>query len=187
VSVEKSFTNKEIEKSFMELTKKQFGEKVLTSLTGPKNIGNMYCGSLYSYFFFFHFVHDIISGLCSLISGQESCELQGKRIVLFSYGSGLAASMFSLKVVGSTDQMKLCFNIEKRLEKRNKISPEQFETLMCAREEAHGKKGYTPSGLVDAEGFFTGSWYLDTVDEKYRRSYKQFEECFVICREWMFR
>lgn len=50
VSEKESYTNKEIEKSFMDMTKTMFVDKVSSSLAAPKNIGNMYCGSLYSYF-----------------------------------------------------------------------------------------------------------------------------------------
>ncbi len=50
-----------------------------------RNIGNMYCGSVYG-------------GLVSLFA-ELSNELVGKRVLLFSYGSGLASSMFSLRVV----------------------------------------------------------------------------------------
>ena len=49
-------------------------------------LGNIYTGSLYN-------------GLISLIC-DKSINLSGKRIMLFRYGSGCAASMFSVKFKG---------------------------------------------------------------------------------------
>ena len=49
-----------------------------------KQLGNIYTGSLYN-------------GLLSLIC-DETIDLTGKKILMFSYGSGCAASMFVLKV-----------------------------------------------------------------------------------------
>ena len=54
------------------------------SLLLAKQLGNIYTGSLYN-------------GLLSLIC-DETIDLAGKRILMFSYGSGCAASMFILKV-----------------------------------------------------------------------------------------
>jgi hydroxymethylglutaryl-CoA synthase len=62
VSVQDSYTNKEIEKSFMNLTKMEFAKKVTPSLIAAKNMGNMYCGSLYG-------------GLASLLSAVPPQEL----------------------------------------------------------------------------------------------------------------
>ena len=49
-----------------------------------KQLGNIYTGSLYN-------------GLLSLIC-DETIDLTGKKILMFSYGSGCAASMFVLRV-----------------------------------------------------------------------------------------
>lgn len=47
-------------------------------------IGNIYTGSLYA-------------GLCSIISDPK-IDLTNKRIMMFSYGSGCASSMFLIRV-----------------------------------------------------------------------------------------
>lgn len=76
-------------------------------------------------------------------------ELQGKRIVLFSYGSGLASAMFSLhftkedKMISALQQLKdNVSHVKSYLEKRTKCSPETFSQMMKLREETHnsGKK-----------------------------------------------
>jgi hydroxymethylglutaryl-CoA synthase len=51
-----------------------------------KQLGNIYTGSLYN-------------GLISLVCDKD-VNLVGKKIFMFSYGSGCAASMFIIKVVG---------------------------------------------------------------------------------------
>ena len=69
---------------------KQFGnewrDKAERSLLLAKQLGNIYTGSLYN-------------GLLSLIC-DESIDLTGKKVLMFSYGSGCAASMFVLKING---------------------------------------------------------------------------------------
>jgi len=54
------------------------------SLLLSKQLGNIYTGSLYN-------------GLLSLIC-DNTIDLSGKKVLMFSYGSGCAASMFILKV-----------------------------------------------------------------------------------------
>jgi len=66
ISIEDSFTNKDIEKAFVAHTKSEFEARVLPTLLCSKNMGNLYCGSLYS-------------GLCSLIS-----EIDSERLVIVS-------------------------------------------------------------------------------------------------------
>ena len=57
-----------------------------------KQLGNIYTGSLYN-------------GLMTLI-GDKSLDLVGKKIMMFSYGSGCAASMFFIRVKGSYKEMQ---------------------------------------------------------------------------------
>lgn len=69
---------------------KNFGhiwkDKCERSLLLAKQLGNIYTGSLYN-------------GLISLVC-DTSVDLQGKKILMFSYGSGCAASMFIIRVAG---------------------------------------------------------------------------------------
>lgn len=113
---EASLTDKTLEKHFMELSKSAFGQSVKPGTLLPKMCGNMYTASLYS-------------SLASLLFQVSSKELQGKRIGMFSYGSGLASSMFSLKVVGDTSKIAAVLNLTARLEERTVVSPEIFEKV----------------------------------------------------------
>lgn len=66
---------------------KDWKDKCERSLRLAKNLGNIYTGSLYN-------------GLLSLVC-DESIDLRGKRIMMFSYGSGCAASLFMVRVIGN--------------------------------------------------------------------------------------
>ena len=115
----KSITDKVVEKTFMGLTKKRFQERVQPSIEIPTMCGNMYCASVYS-------------GIVSLISKVDSSALQGKRIGVFSYGSGLASSLFSIKVNGSTETMQKVLNIQERLAARTTVAPAVYDEVSVA-------------------------------------------------------
>lgn len=103
-------------------------------------------------------------------------QLSGKRLVLFSYGSGLAAAMYSLRV--STDfapkspLASLSCNVSDipgLLTARRVVSPPEFEAIMKLREETHHKAPYEPQG--NASDLFPSTFYLTSVDDKHRRTY----------------
>lgn len=112
----KSLADKVLEKTFMGLTKKRFNERVQPSILAPTNCGNMYSASVYS-------------GLVSLLSTVDSASLQGKRIGVFSYGSGLASSLFSLKIVGNTETIAKTLNLQERLDARTVVAPEVYDSV----------------------------------------------------------
>jgi len=165
VKLEDTYFDRDIEKAFMTLSKSAFEEKTQPSLLVANQVGNMYTPSLYG-------------GLVSLLISRGADELAGKRIALFSYGSGLASSMFSLHVSLDTNPgsplkhlVANLTHIKSQLELRHKISPEEFDSIMEIREHNHHKAPYTPQASLDI--LFPGTWYLDNVDEMHRRSYKR--------------
>jgi hydroxymethylglutaryl-CoA synthase len=113
---ERSLSDKVVEKTFMGLTKKRFNERVGPSIQVPTMCGNMYCGSVYG-------------GLVSLLANVDSATLEGKRIGVYSYGSGLASSLFSLKVNGSTETIQKTLNLQERLEARLTVAPEVYDQV----------------------------------------------------------
>lgn len=157
VPYEQSVTDKNVEKTFVALSKKRFATRVQPSIEVPTMCGNMYTASVYS-------------SLVSLISNISSDELQGKRVGIFSYGSGLASSMFSLKVKGSTEEMRSKVDLHKRLESRRTVAPEVYDEMCNLRERAHLKKSYQPKGEV--ETIVPGTYYLTNIDEMFRREYE---------------
>ena len=91
---------------------------------------------------------------------------------MFSYGSGLASSMYSIRVADSPLLVKMnqcMLNIPNALAARKTIPPAEFEKTMKLREETHHLAPYQPVG--DPSQLFPGTYYLTKVDEKHRRSY----------------
>ncbi|KAG9766535.1 hydroxymethylglutaryl-CoA synthase, partial [Aureobasidium melanogenum] len=156
MDVETSYSDKTVEKTFMALSKKRFAARVQPSIQVPTMCGNMYCGSVYG-------------SLCALLSNVSSQDLQGKRVGIFSYGSGLASSFFSFRVKGSTEEMMKQIDLQNRLDSRRVVAPEVYDEMCNLRERAHLKKDYSPSG--NPETLFPGTYYLTKVDEMFRREY----------------
>ncbi|CAD0095841.1 unnamed protein product [Aureobasidium vineae] len=156
MDLEKSYSDKTVEKTFMTLSKKRFAARVQPSIQVPTMCGNMYCGSVYG-------------SLCALLSNVSSQDLQGKRVGIFSYGSGLASSFFSFRVKGSTEEMHKQIDLQNRLDSRRVVAPEVYDEMCNLRERAHLKKDYSPAG--NPETLFPGTYYLTKVDDLFRREY----------------
>ena len=62
---------------------------------------------------------------------------------MFSFGSGLASSMFLIRVNSDPSFMRSKLDIENKLRSRVKVSPEDYDQLMALRQQNYGKKGYT--------------------------------------------
>jgi len=60
--------------------------------------------------------------------------------MMFSYGSGLAASMFLLKVQRSVKFMSPIMSIKLRLNNRIRISATEYDSIMLQREKNYGVK-----------------------------------------------
>ncbi|KAJ3496401.1 hypothetical protein NLG97_g2682 [Lecanicillium saksenae] len=153
---EKSLTDKAIEKTFMGLTKKRFQERVNPAIQVATMCGNMYCASVWG-------------GLASLLSLVPSKDLEGKRIGLFSYGSGLAASFMSFRVNGSVENIAKVLDIPTRLEARRAVPPATYDEMCNLRKQAHLQKDYTPKGEVST--IIPGAYYLTKVDDMFKREY----------------
>jgi len=152
----KSLSDKVVEKTFMTLTKKRFAERVTPAVQVATNCGNMYCGSVWS-------------GLASLIAHVGSAGLQGKRVGLFSYGSGMAASFMSFRVEGDLETIVKNLNIPARLEARRQVSPTVYEEFCALRHDAHLQKDYTPKG--DISTIAPGTYYLEKINDMFQRTY----------------
>jgi hydroxymethylglutaryl-CoA synthase len=116
IEYQASLTDKLVEKTFMGLTKKRFAERVQPAVQVPTLCGNMYCGSVWG-------------GLVSLICNVAPKSLLGKRIGVFSYGSGLASSLLSLKVVGDVSDMVEKVDLHRRLEARKTVEPKVYDEV----------------------------------------------------------
>lgn len=108
-----SLENRDLEKACVAFTKAGYAQKVGPCAFVPKQIGNMYTAAVWA-------------GLASLVSEVDSENLQGKRVLLYSYGSGLAASMISFRILDNTTNIKEKLNLRERLAARIHSKPEEF-------------------------------------------------------------
>lgn len=106
----------------MGASKDMFEAKVRASTLTSKKLGNMYAASVYG-------------SLASLLDTVPSQDLAGKRIGVYSYGSGLAASFFSLRVKGSTEEMHDKLQLQSRLAKNEVRSCQEYlDALKVSRD-----------------------------------------------------
>ncbi|XP_002738314.1 hydroxymethylglutaryl-CoA synthase 1-like [Saccoglossus kowalevskii] len=163
LKLEDTYFDRTVEKTFMACSKATFEKKVKPSLLLANQIGNMYTPSVYG-------------GLVSYIAQNSVADIAGKRVGLFSYGSGLASSLYSIKFSEDTAPgsklsklSEVLSDVTVRLDSRKKIAPKIFADTMKLRQDTHHLANYTPVGCID--DLFPGTWYLTHVDEMHRRQY----------------
>jgi len=152
-----SYFNKGIANDFQKLSGPAYKEKIEPSTLLSLELGNCYTASLYA-------------GLLSLIDSKGD-QLVGKRIVLFSYGSGMAATMFSVTVRSSLEFIRKISRLPQRLQERKFIEPTEYVQIMELREKRLLDHSYVPVGSLG--DLFPGTFYLEKIDDKYRRYYKR--------------
>jgi hydroxymethylglutaryl-CoA synthase len=125
-----------------------------------KNLGNIYTGSLYL-------------GILALIINPK-INLMNKRVMMFSYGSGCAATLFVLRVVSSSINEIREKNIDllPRLQNRIKVSPQDYNDLLSYKESLYNSNNYIPKDKV--ENLFENTFFLEKVDDKWRRHYSKY-------------
>ncbi|XP_058836872.1 uncharacterized protein LOC131693232 [Topomyia yanbarensis] len=162
VKLEETYFDRDVEKAFMAHFTPVFNTKTKPSLHLANQVGNMYTPSVYS-------------GLVSLLINSDISELKGKKVGVFSYGSGLASTMYSISItsdVQALTSLKSYLNyVQPLLDSRNKVTPEDFTKMMEIREANNHAAPYEPSGSV--ETLFPGTYYLASVDKMHRRSYER--------------
>jgi len=160
LKLEDTYFNRELEQIVMTSSKPLFLSKTQTTLTLSTLIGNMYTSSLYG-------------GLISLLVSKDATSLLGKRIGMFSYGSGLASTMFSLQVSNEIEAVEPLVHgikdVAHRLDSRKCVAPAEFSAVLKSKEETHHLAPYQPTGPIDT--LDPGVYYLVDIDSMYRRSY----------------
>ncbi|KAF7364271.1 3-hydroxy-3-methylglutaryl coenzyme A synthase [Mycena sanguinolenta] len=151
-----SILDKNIEKTFIAAGKTSFAAKVDPGMACSRRLGNMYTASLYGC-------------LASLLSTISSADLLGKRVSLYAFGGGCAASFWTLRIKGDTSEIARKMDLLSRLEKMKVVSCQEFTDALQLREKNHNAVNFTPEGSID--NIWPGAYYLEFVDEKYRRKY----------------
>lgn len=97
-----TLSDKTLEKTFVSFASPSYKEHVAPSMHCAKRCGNMYTASLYG-------------GLASVVSAVEPSALKGKRLSMFAYGSGCAASFYTIRVKGDTSEIQEKMDLLNRL------------------------------------------------------------------------
>lgn len=154
----KTFTDKVVEKAFIAHAAEHYKSAVVPGSDCVKRCGNMYTASLYG-------------ALASVLANVSSSELQGKRIGMYAFGSGCAASFFAARVVGSTDELANKMQLKQRLEAMDVVPCQDYVDGLKLREDNHNAIEYDPKGSLD--NVWPGAYYLEGIDNLFRRTYKQ--------------
>jgi hydroxymethylglutaryl-CoA synthase len=92
-----------------------FAAEVATSLVFPAEVGNIYTGSLYL-------------ALASLLH-QEAAAIEGRRIGLFSYGSGCVAEYFAGRVAEGAGAFAARLRLDAPLTGRRRCTVAEYEAI----------------------------------------------------------
>jgi len=161
VVLEDTYFDRDVEKAFMAHSNETFETKTKPSLLVATNVGNMYTPSVYG-------------GLVSHLVSQTPDSLAGQKLALFSFGSGLASSFFSVSVTSDVAALQRLLaslsDVIPRLDARIKMSPADFEDCLRMREAAIHAAPLKPTGSLE---MFPGTWYLVGIDEMHRREYAE--------------
>eukprot|EP00043_Microstomoeca_roanoka_P000624 m.28255 g.28255 ORF g.28255 m.28255 type:complete len:506 (+) comp10422_c0_seq2:337-1854(+) len=154
-ALEETYNDREFIKVLGSVSKPVYEAMVKPTELITKECGNSYCGSLYA-------------GLLSLITNKAE-ELPQNRILLFSYGSGLAATLFSIRVANDVTYIRDTADVTNRLASRKQLEPAKFEQLLAEREKEYTRYDFSPEAK-DTE-LFPGTYYVDRIDNLERRFY----------------
>jgi len=144
------------------ITHEEFKNKGEAACTLSKEIGNVYSASLWL----------SLASLCAL--GEK---LAGKRILSFSYGSGLCSSLFVLR--GGSNQSsveklrifgKQC-DYGSRLKIRIELTPEMFYDVHESNKRAFNSQNeVTPKSTITED---SNAYYLQSKDSQGKRKYEK--------------
>jgi len=95
-----------------EIYNQTFSKKVAPGLMGVREVGNIYTGSVYM-------------GLVSLLENERE-KVEGKRIGIFSYGSGCGAEFLLYNMRIDISSIIDSLHFKEQLDKRKKITFEQY-------------------------------------------------------------
>ena len=162
VPLEDTYESREIEAAARHISQSLFLSRVMPSCCINQKVGNCYTGSVYA-------------ALLSLVC-EKGQELEGKRVGLFSYGSGSVATFFSL--VGrqassprfSLDKIRTVTDMFSRLEVRKRCTNEAFVAALELRAAKYGQANMTPDGSLD--DIAPGTYYLTGINSQHHRTYK---------------
>mmetsp|Transcript_32268 Transcript_32268/g.126275 ORF Transcript_32268/g.126275 Transcript_32268/m.126275 type:complete len:313 (+) Transcript_32268:607-1545(+) len=150
-----SYTDKELEKAFVNESSDLYKKMVEPGDWLAKRIGNAYTASLWS-------------SLAAILE-EKGDELVGKRILMFSYGSGLASSMFIVRVASPIGKLSSSLFIKDRLDARRIVDPEHFTDVLERKEKKYCTFSVEPA--QELAELWPQTTCLERIDDIGRRFY----------------
>ncbi|VDO36550.1 unnamed protein product [Onchocerca flexuosa] len=181
-----NYMSRDFTKMSTQISSKLWAQKTEPFLLLNRRIGNTYTASLYLQLIsFFH--RQVSRYFFSHLSGSSVEEdLNGRRLLFFSYGSGAASAMFSARIFLLDKDTKDQFTQMKQsadaavalLEQRLCINPKRYSEIMALREKLLSSAvPYRPEGVrsnfTNEFSLFPNTYYLMNIGDKYRRYYAQ--------------
>jgi len=153
--LEFSYANRTLQAIVQSEFLEKFKAQCEPTLKLSKDMGNLYTGSLYL----------CLLSLCSQIKGPTSI---GKKILMYSYGSGLCSSMYVLHINNDLAKLRSFEDLVLELGSRVILDPVQYGGLMDSKEALYSVS-FVPK--YPLEHLNKGIFYLVEVDSKMRRIY----------------
>lgn len=146
VDVEHQDLDKESrEKIFLD----SFKDKVEPGLLGAREVGNIYTGSVYM-------------GLVSIMETERK-KIRGKRVGVFSYGSGCGSEFFLCHFKKGIEKIIDKIQFKEQLERRKRIT---FEEYVGIYSKARGETSYHPDEVLPFKDEFTRFVFTGFKDHK---------------------
>lgn len=146
-----------------EMLKTEYQTKLSPGFELNKKVGNIYTGSLYL-------------SLISLVMGKEDSDLRKKKILMYSYGAGVSATIFSFTFTERFQKQAFVGleTVNRLFIERVKSTIDQFDDHNIRREHAYNATFL--HNKPDAISLRFDTYYLEAVDQKGKRKYRLFTE-----------
>jgi len=132
-----------------EIYNKTFSSKVAPGLMGAREVGNIYTGSVYM-------------GLVSLMEHERE-KIEGKRIGLFSYGSGCMAEFLVYHTKTKLGKIIDSLHFKDQLDKRRKITFKEYTQFYSKSQE---EVVHSPSEMNSLKNQYTKFLFTGFMDHK---------------------
>lgn len=123
--------------------------------------GNIYTGSLYL-------------SLASYLSSNTQTKGRAERLLMFSYGSGAASTMYTIQVLSKTPFEGLGKCINDQLADRKKVSPAEFDLMMSERRANYGRLNRRIP--FSADSLRIGAYFLQEIKSRGERVYLKYTD-----------
>ncbi|KAG8468027.1 hypothetical protein KFE25_007079 [Diacronema lutheri] len=161
-----TYADRGLDTALKKLSADVYNAKCAPSAALSKEIGNSYTGALWM-------------NLVSLVHNVRSA-LEGKRVFMFSYGSGSVATAFAIYPRAPSAAQNPAFtcqaiaetiDLQNRLSSRAEMSPAEFTAALLLRETTHGAAPYVP--IEPVETVTPGAFYIHEINSAHHRVYVQ--------------